>query len=257
MKFIIGFHYNFKMKKRTKIILIIFLIFSVIIVGFIIWAEMPSSPMPDALLALNSNYNVSILIENDIIFMPTGSAELGFIIYPGGRIDYRSYAPLALSIAEKGYMVAIVRMPLNLAIFDSNAALRIIEKYPEIELWCIGGHSLGGTMAAQFASSNLDIIKGLILWASYPASDNDLSKKDIPVATIYGSNDGLISIQQIQESLKLLPQNTIKVEIFGGNHAQFGWYGPQEGDNVATITRENQQNQIIEATIELFNYVLK
>ena len=106
-------------------------------------------------------------------------------------------------------------------------------------------------MAAQFAYNNASKIKGLVFWAAYPASGNDLSKLNLAAATIHGSNDGLVSQSQIDDSLSLLPADTVSVEIEGGNHAQFGWYGRQPGDNEATINRELQQDQIVTATAML------
>jgi hypothetical protein len=41
------------------------------------------------------------------------------------------------------------------------------------------------------------------------------------------------------------------VAVQGGNHAQFGWYGPQDGDNAPAISREAQQGQVVEATLAL------
>jgi len=35
--------------------------------------------------------------------------------------------------------------------------------------------------------------------------------------------------------------------IEGGNHAQFGSYGPQPGDNEATISAQEQLDQTVEA----------
>ncbi len=110
-------------------------------------------------------------------------------------------------------------------------------------------------MAAQFAYENPSKIKGLVLWAAYPASGMDLSKNNLLVATIHGSNDGLVSTSQIDDSLKLLPPSTVRVEIAGGNHAQFGWYGDQTGDNKATITREAQQNLTVTATVQLLEKI--
>jgi len=49
----------------------------------------------------------------------------------------------------------------------------------------------------------------------------------------------------------MLPPTTVYVEISGGNHAQFGYYGDQSGDNPATITREAQQSETLNATVEL------
>ena len=240
------------MKRRYKILLAIPLIIAVILVGFVIWAETPPSPMPEAYDSLKSDSVVTVSIDNWLVFAPVSpNISTGFIIYPGGRVDFRSYAPAAHSIAAEGYLVIIPKMPLNLAVFGVGTANDIIRHYPDISSWAIGGHSLGGTMAAQFAFENPSKIKGLVLWASYPASGTDLSKNNLMVTTIHGSNDGLVSTAQIDDSIKLLPSSTVRVEIAGGNHAQFGWYGDQAGDNPAPITRESQQNQTIAATINL------
>jgi dienelactone hydrolase len=142
-------------------------------------------------------------------------------------------------------------MPLNLAVLGVGKANDVIEHYPNISSWGIGGHSLGGTMAAQFAFENPSKIRGLVLWAAYPASGTDLSKSNLLVTTIHGSSDGLVSTVQIDDSLKLLPFSTVRVEMAGGNHAQFGWYGDQAGDSAATITRQVQQNLTVTATVQL------
>jgi hypothetical protein len=36
----------------------------------------------------------------------------------------------------------------------------------------------------------------------------------------------------------------------GGNHAQFGDYGFQPGDNQAKISRADQQQQVVDATVK-------
>ena len=40
-------------------------------------------------------------------------------------------------------------MPLNLAVFGANSAHAVIDAFPNITSWAIGGHSLGGTMAVD------------------------------------------------------------------------------------------------------------
>lgn len=220
--------------------------------GFIIWAETPLGPMSEALQALNSDAQVKVTTGDRLVFQPVNATtKTGFIFYPGGRVDYRSYAPLAHDVASEGYLVVIVRMPLNLAVFSPNAAQGVIELHPEIENWIIGGHSLGGSMAAQYVSTSPASVNGLILLEAYPASGNDLSSKQLEVLTIHGSRDGLVSSTQIDDSLKQLPKETVRVEIIGGNHAQCGWYGPQPGDLDATISREDQQQQIVRAIVDL------
>ena len=244
------------LKRRFKIIIAVLILVTIVFVGFIVWAETPPKPMSEAYAALESDSAVNVSIKDWIVFEPINSNKnIGFIIYPGGRVDFRSYAPMAHRIAAEGYLVVIVRMPLNLAIFGANIASDVIKSYSQISLWIIGGHSLGGTMAAQFAYENPSEVKGLVLWSAYPASGTDLSKNSLLVTTIHGTNDGLVSSSQIESSLRLLPASTSRIEITGGNHAQFGWYGDQGGDKAATISREEQQNHIFSATLQLFEAV--
>jgi hypothetical protein len=228
------------MRRRYKVVLGILLSLLIVFVVFVVWAETPPAPMAEAFEALKSDSSVTVSTGSWLVFTPvSANATTGFIIYPGGRVDFRSYAPSAHAIAAQGYLVVIPQMPLNLAVFGVNTS------------WAIGGHSLGGTMAAQFAYENPSKTMGLVLWAAYPASGTDLSKSNLLVTTIHGSNDGLVSTTQIDDSLKLLPSLTLRIEIEGGNHAQFGWYGNQAGDNSATISRELQQNQTVTATVSL------
>jgi hypothetical protein len=240
------------MRRRNKVAISVLLALAVVLIGFVVWAETPSAPMPEAYDALKSDSSVKVSTGSWLVFSPLSfNASTGFIIYPGGRVDFRSYAPLAHAIAAEGFFVVIPQMPLNLAVFGANTANDVIKSYPQICSWAIGGHSLGGTMAAQFAYYNPAKISGLVLLAAYPPSGVDLSKSNLSVTTIHGTNDGLVSKAQIDDSLKLLPPNTIRVDISGGNHAYFGWYGDQAGDNAATITRELQQNQTVTATVQL------
>jgi predicted esterase len=240
------------LKRLFKIIIGVLLVVTIVLVGFVIWAETPPAPMLEAYEALETDSEVIVSSTDWLIFQPAiFNKSVGFIIYPGGRVDFRSYSPMAHRIAAKGYFVVIAKMPLNLAVFGVNIASDIIKSNSQISSWVIGGHSLGGTMAAQFVHENPSEVKGLVLWAAYPASGTDLSKDNLLATTIHGTNDGLVSDSQIEDSLKLLPDSTTRIEIAGGNHAQFGWYGDQGGDNAATITREQQQNQIFNATLQL------
>ncbi len=240
------------MRRRNKLIFAILLVVAVALVGFFVWAETPPVPMAEALSALKSDSAVSVSTGNWLVFSPVSSnATTGLIIYPGGRVDLRSYAPLAHAIASEGFFVVIPQMPLNLAVFGANIANDVIKSYPQINTWAIGGHSLGGSMAAQFVYDNPSKVNGLLLMAAYPPSGVNLSSSDLFVTTIHGTNDGLVSEAQIFDSMKLLPSSTIRVEISGGNHAFFGWYGDQAGDNVATISRELQQNQTVSAAVQL------
>lgn len=238
------------LKKRWWVLVIG--VIAAVVIGFVAWGLIIPAPMPEALEALQTGSEVMVTTEPWLVFQPAGStATAGFIFYPGGRVDPRSYAPMAYEIASQGYLVVIVPMPLNLAVLGSGRATQVIEAYPEIEKWVIGGHSLGGSMAAAYADKHDDQIDGLALMASYPAGSNSLVENALSVTSIFATQDGLATGDKISASRELLPAGTTWVQVDGGNHAQFGWYGEQSGDLSASISREEQQAQVIQATLEL------
>lgn len=244
------------MKKRLKLFggVLLFLVPTVAVL-FVIWASDAAGPSNEALAALQNTKSVQVSLESDwIIFYPKrGQTRTGLIFYPGGKVDSRAYAPAAMAIAEAGHLVALVSMPLNLAVFAPGRAADVIAAFPEIEQWVIGGHSLGGSMAANFADSNPDAVEGIVLWASFPAGSDSLADASLSAVSIYGTNDGLIDEGEIETSRALLPDTAVFVPIEGGNHAQFGWYGAQNGDNAATISHAEQQRLTVDATIRLLN----
>jgi dienelactone hydrolase len=235
------------MKLWQKIILSVLSVLILFTLGFIVWGETPAAPMPEALAALNSDAQVKVTSGDWLVFSPvSGQAQTGFIFYPGGRVDYRAYAPMAHELAAEGYLVLIPHMPLNLAVFGIEKASEGIAMMPTVKDWYIGGHSLGGSMAANYLFKHPDQFEGLVFLASYPASSDDLSTYAGNVLSISGSLDGLATPDKITASHPLLPRETRFVEISGGNHAFFGWYGNQSGDNAATISREEQQKIVVE-----------
>lgn len=249
------------MSKRRWLVIafsVLFLVLLLATAGFVIWAETPLGPMSEALVALETDNAVRVETDPWFTFRPQDQEAIGaVIIYPGGRVDPRSYAPVARALAEKGYLVVITPMPLNLAVLDTVAAADVVAAYPEIETWVVGGHSLGGAMAARYAAANTDLVDGLMLWASYPADDALATGAGPAVLSIYATNDGLSTIEDIDASREDLPAATRWVEIAGGNHAQFGWYGEQSGDGQATISRTEQQEQIVTATAEFLEQLVR
>jgi hypothetical protein len=222
--------------------------------GFVIWGSTPLRPMAEALAALHSDAQVKVETGAWYVFRPAVSEPTtGFIYYPGGHVDARAYAPAARAIAAQGYLVVIVPMPLNLAIFSIEKASDVIQAFPSIRRWVIGGHSLGGSMAASYVHRHPQAVQGLVLWASYPADSDSLAGSSLMVASIYGTRDG--QVDKIEKSGALLPANMTWVKIEGGNHGQFGWYGLQPGDGQATIERAVQQNQIVAATAQFLKEI--
>ena len=244
------------MAKKLRVFLIALGVFVLLgLAGFVVWAETPLGPMPEALAALESDGRVTVDTDPWLTFTPLAAPPTeGVIIYPGGRVDERSYAPVARALAEEAGLLAVIApMPFNLAVFNPGAAAGVIAAHPEIGRWVVSGHSLGGTMASSFAAEN--DVAGLALWASYPANNALAARSDLPVISLYGTNDGVATVEDINASRPELPPNTIWSTIEGGNHAQFGWYGDQPGDGVATISREEQQAQVVQGTTALLQPV--
>jgi predicted alpha/beta-hydrolase family hydrolase len=240
------------MKKIIRIIGIsLALILLLGVVGFVVWAAIPAAPQSTALASLQTTESVQFSDQDNwLAFSPKRqSPSTGLIFYPGARVDPRAYAPAAQQIAAEGIQIVIVPMPLNFAFFSPNRAERVMDAFPEITTWAVGGHSLGGAMAAQYAKDHLDQVGGLVLWAAYPGQNTDLSKSELSVLSVSASNDGLATRDEIEAARLLLPPDTLTVEILGGNHAGFGYYGPQNGDGQATISPDDQQAQIVAATV--------
>ena len=227
--------------------------------------------MPEALEALVSDERVTVtpescdeaaldaLIANNqaIEFMPVNSTQTkGLMIYPGGGVDPRAYSVAARKIAEQGFFVAIVPFPARLPISDPFRADYILLAHPEISDWAIAGHSLGGTTAAIYSSVNpYGKIQAIAFWASYVPESVDLTASGLKGLSLYASLDGVIDSTAWDAALVRLPQATYSLDIQGGNHAQFGYYGDQEGDNAAKISREHQHQLFTGASVHLLNRI--
>ena len=178
------------------------------------------------------------IIDDNTIVYSVNESTTGFIFYPGGKVEYTSYEPLMISLAERGITCVLIEMPFNLAVFNINAADGIQEQFSEINNWYIGGHSLGGSMAAAYLKDNITSFNGLILLASY--STADLSDTDLDVISIYGSEDNILNMDKYDKNKNNLPKSFSELIVDGGCHAYFGMYGAQDGDGSPTISNEEQ-----------------
>lgn len=225
--------------------------------AFLFWANDIYPPMPEALAALKSDEHVTFKQMNGwLVYYPVSQGDVfssavntGFILYPGGKVDYRAYAPLAREIAARGYLVVVPSVRLNLALLDPNVAADVIQAFPQIKHWAIGGHSLGGVAAASYAAAHPDQIQGVVFMASYP--QDSLANYPGKVLSLFATNDGLASPDEIEKSKTNLAPAAQFIPIRGGNHSQFGYYGMQSGDHPAAISRAEQQKQIVETSAEL------
>jgi len=213
----------------------------------------PYPPSEVALQALAPSTKVQVqTTPYGWVFIPRGTVKGGLAFYPGGLVEPQAYAPLMQRIAARGYRVALLRVRFNLAVTEQGKARQAIADASQLP-WAVGGHSLGGVVASNFADSNPDT-RAIVLWAAYP--QNDLSANNLPTLAIFGQKDGVIRPEQIAASQARFPKNTQKQTIPGLNHAGFGSYGTQRGDNPATIALEVGWDQIAQKTITFLDQAL-
>ena len=210
-----------------------------ILAGAFFWYVSDYYRAEDVALAVMAQDN-GITRQDDLtILSPTYPTDTAIIFYPGATVEAEAYLPLLDQIRQTGVTCILVHMPFRMAIFDADAAEEVIAQFPEIRHWYIAGHSMGGAMASKFAADHPDQVDGLILMGAYIYGDYP----DENTLTIYGSLN-----QSVEDHIDYT-ENIVEIE--GGNHAQFGNYGPQKGDLPATISAQEQQRQTV-AAIEAF-----
>ena len=200
----------------------------------------------------DSTYSYVKQEDKYITFAPKDSKnqKFGIIFYPGGKIDYRSYAHLFRELSDKGVTSVVVKMPFNLAVFDKNAANNKQALFPSISNWYMAGHSLGGAMACSYLKDHSSEYKGVILLASY--STADLSSTSLKTLSITASNDKVLNTNRYESNKSKLP-NLTEYVIQGGIHSYFGDYGHQDGDGEALITVDQQITQIVNQIVNFIN----
>lgn len=196
--------------------------------------------------SLVSKDGIQISKEEYGYFFDGSGTEKAIVFYPGAKVDYTSYAPLMKQLAGQGVDCFLVKMPLNLAILGKDKAADIMKEY-SYEKWYIAGHSLGGAMAAAYVAES-NQWSGLVLLAAYPTEQ--LPEQNFKVLSIYGTNDEVVNTDKLIKGREFYPSNSREVSIEGGNHAFFGDYGEQRGDGTASISREEQQKQTVNAIVD-------
>jgi hypothetical protein len=106
-------------------------------------------------------------------------------------------------------------------------------------------------MAAQYAKNNVDSVDGLIMYASYPANNEDFVDFPLPILTVIGSNDP--GAPQQEAFYDAVADSAEIFIIEGGNHRQYADYSYQPDDGIATISAAEQQDQIIATTVQFLD----
>lgn len=232
--------YKKKSYKKLWVTLAIIAVLSLTAINFIlVYINDYYKANEKALAALESSDGVEVVVDENhsVTFIPK-HITAGLIFYPGGKVEYTAYAPLMHELADNGILCILLHMPGNLAVLDADAADGYAGQYSNVTDWYIGGHSLGGVMAASYAAKHADAFGGVILLASY--STADLSDLGLAVLSVYGSEDGVLKLDKYVDNRKHLPADAVEEVIDGGCHAYFGSYGAQDGDGVPRITNEEQ-----------------
>lgn len=242
------------MKTRLKRILCacLALLLAVGIAGYVYVADYYHADEAAVAAMAGLTGTVQTETHGDVTWFVPDAPKAGLIFYPGGKVEAAAYAPLLQACARQGILCALVQMPANLAVLDINAADGLRQEHPGISEWYMAGHSLGGAMAASYASGHADEYAGLILLAAY--STQDLTQTQLRVLSIYGTEDGVLDRDAYSENRANLPSDTVELVLDGGCHAQFGSYGTQDGDGVPTISAEEQIRQTTDAIISFIEH---
>jgi hypothetical protein len=231
----------------------VLLVLAVAWIAVVGWLR-PFGAVEPALGALRSDSTVTVTQgATQVVLAPTGGASgTGVFFQPGARVDARAYAAVLRPLAEAGHLVVVAKQPVGIGFLALGAFDAAREDHTAVDRWVLGGHSLGGTVAALQADDVDDggtaPAVGLLLYASYPADDVSESLTTA-VGSVSGTRDGLSTPEQIEASRSDLPPGSTFVVVEGASHAQFGDYGPQPGDGVPTIDGDEARTQIAAASV--------
>lgn len=235
---------------RIKYRIVQFILLSIIIPGMLLFFYSSDYYHADAsaLQALSDSDEIRVItVRNDYTVFSPHDPEYELIFYPGGKVEYKAYAPLMHKLAENGVLCIMMNMPYNLAVLDPDAANRVIDLFPKMEHIYICGHSLGGYCASEYAANHSDKLEGLILLGAY--SEKNLQNSGLNVLSVYGDRDKVLNKSKYDKCKCNLPENIREYIIEGGCHSYFGSYGLQSGDGEPALTREQQTGETAEIII--------
>ena len=225
-----------------------------ICISFFTYVSIYYKPTENCLTYLKDSSESNVKEEkNYIVFSPKKEVtnSSGIIFYPGGKVDYRSYAHLLRNLSDNGISSVLIKMPFNLAVFKINAANNKKELLPNVTNWYIGGHSLGGSMASSYLEEHYEEYKGLILLASYSTVDLS-SHSNLKTLSLLASEDKVLKIDKYKSNISNLP-NLTEYTIEGGNHSYFGDYGVMSNDGTPSITVDEQTEIVKNKIVDFIN----
>lgn len=186
---------------------------------------------------------------------PEADADILFVLYPGGLVRPQAYEWLGRALAGRGVHTVIPEFPVDLAVLDAGRAQRLVDHYAAGRPVVVGGHSLGGAMAAAWASDHPEAVAGLVLLAAYPPDGDDLTAAGFPAVVLQAEHDLVADADAVRGGLDRLPAGTDLVVVEGAVHSFFGRYGPQAGDGIPTVSRAEAEASIVAALTDFLGRV--
>lgn len=231
----------------------------VAVLAFLGWVLDPHRAEPGPLQRAQDDPAVDVTHgEGLVVLSPTGEPSgTGVVFYSGARVEADAYvAPWVPVVAATGVTVVLPDLRFNLALLDPDRAEGVVSQAPDVQTWYLGGHSMGGAFAAQHVGTGDTTTEwaGLVLWGSYAVAAADLTdREDLRVLSVAGDRDGVLPLEEIEGRRSNLPADAVTVTVEGMNHAQFGAYGEQAGDEEPTLSDAEAHEALAEVTTDFLS----
>ncbi len=234
----------------------------VVVVLVVVFLGTPFEGPDEGIERIEADEAVTLSETSDgyVLSPADGDPAAGLVFYSGARVSPSAYVESLAPVAgEANVAVFVPRQSLTLAVVDygiartglrSDPATAVMDRYPEVENWYVGGHSLGGAMACRYANIESDSVDGLILYGSY--CDRDISERDLSVLSVAGADDTVLNWEAYERGLDRLPPGSTVVTVSDFNHTQFGSYSGQRGDTPTGTSYESAHSRLNEITVSWF-----
>jgi hypothetical protein len=217
-------------------------------------------PFGASLVTLRVAARVTEIVRVDVVYpsgddlAPAVRGAPAVALIQGGLVAPERYRWLAVHLASLGIAVALPEATLDLAVAEpANGALALDALREASAPWgllpglaldggpsAVGGHSLGGVVAAQHWAAD-PAVDGLFLLASYPAPGDpvEAAQAGRPVLALVGTADAVSEPVEIAEEMARFDGPVWLGEIAEMNHfawtdeprpGEIGRDGPVRGD---------------------------
>lgn len=216
----------------------------VLVIAVLRWNWLPAFPEVEEIVAAVDGIDVATHWWGQA-FVPKqkGATELAFLYVPGALVEYTAYAPLCARVASATQVTTcLISVPMRIAFLGLG---RVVAAFQAVgaSRWAVGGHSLGGAFSGLLVEKckQHGNVAGLCLHASFA----DVIE-DVEILQVLASED------KVNTGGPMEGKDVTVATIEGGNHAGFGYYGPQtfpRADGERTISLEEQQSEVVATTV--------